>query len=319
MHWSLSRRYCQTVRLRSSSVWLALFVVLSSPPAIASPHLRIDFFDVGQGDAALITSPTGKTVLIDGGPPEAQHRLVARLRARLSHGRPLDLVLLTHRHLDHLGGIALVIDDVGTQLYLDPAFEHPTPAYAKLVAELAAHHVPVRDAHAGRQIDLGGGAVLTLLGPPSPPLTHTRSDVNANSIVARLDYGHVRVLFAADMEPQTERWLLAKDQSALRADVIKVPHHGGHYSSTAALVRAVASPGPGGRHLSLAVVSVGAHNDYHHPSDVVIRRWEQAGARVHRTDRDGELALRTDGERIDVLPGAIVAAPTTTTGAVVPP
>ena len=297
--------FCPLLRFRWTCVWLWLFWVLAATaPVLAAPPLQIDFFDVGQGDAALITSPTGKTVLIDGGPPEAQHRLVARLRARLPHAdRPLDLILLTHRHLDHLGGLAHVIEEVGTELYLDPAFEHPTPAYAKLVTELAAHHVPVRDAHAGRQIDLGGGAVLTLLGPPSPPLTRTRSDVNANSIVARLDYGHVRVLFAADMEPQTERWLLAQDRSALRADVIKVPHHGGHYSSTAALVRAVAAPESGARRLSLAVISVGAHNDYHHPSDEVIQRWERAGARVHRTDRDGELELRTDGERIDVLPG----------------
>ena len=306
--------------------WRTLCLVLLgalalSRPAWATP-LRIDFFDVGQGDAALITSPTGKTTLIDGGPPEAAHRLSARLRARMAPaGGPLDLILLTHRHLDHLGGLGLIVEDVGTRLYLDPAFEHPTPAYATLVERLAAHHVPVRNAEAGRKIDLGGGAWLTLLGPPSPPLRRTRSDVNANSIVARLDYGQVRVLFAADMEPQTERWLLRQDRAALRADVVKVPHHGSHYSSTVALVRAVAAPGPEARQLSLAVISVGARNDYHHPSEDVIARWTNAGARVHRTDRDGDLSLVTEGERIDVVAGAPthVASPNLpSTGAVAP-
>src|SRR6478609_1537630 len=96
------------------TLFLAALVALSGR-AQAAPPLRIAFITVGQGDAAVITSPTGKTILIDGGPRDAGPTLVARLRAQGS--RPLDLVLLTHRHADHLGGLAEVVRNLGARLY----------------------------------------------------------------------------------------------------------------------------------------------------------------------------------------------------------
>src|SRR3954451_18147454 len=86
-------------------------------------RLRVDFIDVGQGDAALVTSPSGKTVLIDGGPHAAGPSLVSFLRAR--HVGPLDLILLTHRHADHLGGLPAVVESVGARLFMDAPIPHP--------------------------------------------------------------------------------------------------------------------------------------------------------------------------------------------------
>ena len=107
--------------------WLRIALFLATLAGLtgraqAAPPLRIAFISVGQGDAALITSPTGKTVLIDGGPRDAGAALVAQLGAQ--RGRPLDLVLLTHRHADHLGGLAEVIRTFGTRLYMDAPFPH---------------------------------------------------------------------------------------------------------------------------------------------------------------------------------------------------
>jgi competence protein ComEC len=264
----------------------AIAIVLSAGIASAQ-ELRVQFFDVGQGDAALVTSPAGRTVLIDGGPPEGTARLLERLRGRGA----IDLVILSHRHLDHLGGLARVIEEVGARAYMDAEFPHPSPEYVRLLRALAANRVAVREARAGRTVDLGGGATLTLLAPPSPPLQHTRSDVNANSLVLRVDFGEVRVLFTGDAEAETERWLLA-NPAALRARVVKVAHHGSRHSSGARFVAAVGA--------ELAVMSAGAGNEYGHPTPEAVGRWEAAGARVLRTDLDGEIEVTSDGRAIVV-------------------
>ncbi len=191
--------------------------------------MRVDFIDVGQGDAALITSPTGKTVLVDGGPHESVAALTGFLRGR--GVGPIDMVILTHRHADHLGGLATVVRTFGARFYLDAPFPHPSPAYDALLDALEAAKVPVRTATRGRVIDLGGGASITLLGPPEPVIVGSRSDVNANSVVLRLDYRTIGMLFAADAEAKTERWLL-ESGVPLEAAVLKVAHHGSRYSSS---------------------------------------------------------------------------------------
>jgi competence protein ComEC len=296
-----------------------LGLALLGRPAAARETLRVDFIDVGQGDAALVTSPTGKTVLIDGGPAHAARALTAFLAAHL-HG-PLDLILLSHRHEDHLGGLPSVVRQVGARMFLDsvyptrdpsegsrtlprgtslrkaqlrPRVPHAGPDYEVLLRELAARGVPARLATRGRRIDLGGGAVITLLGPPEPPITGSRSDVNANSVVARLTFGGVAILFAGDAEAPTERWLLASG-AELGADVLKVAHHGSRYASGMKFLRAV--------HPRIAVISAGAGNEYGHPAPATVQRLERLGAAVHRTDLDGDITVETDGASLKVEVG----------------
>jgi competence protein ComEC len=280
-------------RLRAWNAVVAtlLFGALLGAPSAAwgAGSLRLDFIDVGQGDAALITSPTGKTVLIDGGPRRSSRALAAFL-AEHTHG-PLDLVVLTHRHEDHLGGLTAAMQDVGARLFLDAPVAHPTRVYTRLLHVLEERGIPVRQAVRGRKIDLGGGATMTLVGPPDPAITGSRSDVNANSVVARVQFGSFVVLLAADAEAPTEAWLLASGGD-LHATVLKVAHHGSRFASGARFLRAVAP--------KIAIVSVGASNDYGHPAPETLDRLARGGATIYRTDVDGDVAIETDGTAIKV-------------------
>jgi beta-lactamase superfamily II metal-dependent hydrolase len=268
---------------------LALAALLRGAPVLAGGTLRIDFIDVGQGDAALVTSPTGKTVLIDGGPHHAAPALTAFLAAHLH--APIDLVLLTHRHEDHLGGLAEAVRRFGARKFLDAPVEHAEKGYTSLMRALEATGAEVGNATRGRAIDLGGGATLTLLGPPEPLITGSHSDVNANSVVARLTYGEFSVLFAGDAEAPTESWLLASSVP-LHSVVLKVAHHGSRYASAARFLKAVGA--------RIAVVSVGAGNRYRHPAPATLDRIAHAGAAIYRTDMDGDVEIDSDGTRVHV-------------------
>jgi len=274
------------------SACLFAAALLSSGRASAAGTLRVDFIDVGQGDAALVTSPSGKTVLIDGGPHHAAPALTAFLAAHL-HG-PLDLVLLTHRHEDHLGGLPEVVRRFGARVFLDAPVEHAEKGYSSLMRALDARGAEAKLATRGRVIDLGDGVTLTLLGPPEPLITGSHSDVNANSVVARLTYGQFSVLFAGDAEAPTEAWLL-ESGAPLRSLVLKVAHHGSRYASAGRFLRMVEP--------RIAVISVGAGNRYHHPAPGTLDRLARAGARVYRTDLDGDVEIDSDGTQVHVHTG----------------
>ncbi|WP_224244119.1 ComEC/Rec2 family competence protein [Hyalangium gracile] len=285
-----------------------LVLLLTALPGLAQPApapaptapgkpLAVYFFDVGQGDAALVVSPTGKTVLIDGGPPEAGEHLAARLRQLVQ--APLDLVILTHPHLDHLGSMKDAIGAVGARRYMDPGFDHPSAAYRDLLEYVGQEVGQVMTPEPNPQtpesfltIGLGEGALLTVYWPryPREPfLKSTRSDVNSNSIVMRLTYGRTAFFFTGDAEPDTEEALLRK-QVDYTSTVLKVAHHGGKHSSTEAFLAAVKP--------KAAVISCAARNDYGHPTPEALSRLEATGARVFRTDQHGEVKAVSDGTTV---------------------
>lgn len=266
----------------------ALAVAVTPPPeAPALRPLEVHFIDVGQGDGMLIRSPAGKTVLIDAGNVGAGGAVNDYLGKLGVEG--LDLVIVSHPHMDHMGGMLEVLEKHPPKAYLDPGYVHPIANYDALLDWLEAKSVPVMVGRAGRTITLEPGITLELLAPESPLLFGTRSDANSNSVVAKLVYGKVSFLFTGDSEDETEKRVMRYTNS-LEATVLKVAHHGGRHSTSDVWLSRVLP--------TYAVISAGALNRYKHPTKETLGRLSSRGIQVFRTDTQGDIIARTDGQKI---------------------
>lgn len=244
------------------------------------------FLDVGQGDAALVALPSGKHLLIDGGPREAGEKVVQALRRQ--GVRQVDLVIASHPHEDHIGGLVEVLGAFVVRAFGESGYLHPTQTYERLLREVAKRQIPARLLHAGQRI--GDPLVdIEVLAPPAEGLGD--GGVNNHSIVVRIAFGRRAFLFPGDMEREERRWLLAQGVE-VRADVLKVAHHGSADGTDAAFLRAVRP--------QVAIISCGAGNDYGHPHPSTLRLLNSFGVEVHRTDREGDIVVRTDGQRLFV-------------------
>jgi competence protein ComEC len=248
----------------------------SVPP---SPHgLRITFLDVGQGDAALLQVPQG-AVLVDEGPPEAD---VARQLSSLGVRR-LAALVLTHPQRDHVGGAAEVLDDMRVGFLLDPGI--PSPSADEREAREAAHRHGVRIvlARAGEAFRLGD-LQLRVLWPDGPGTPG--EDPNEHATVLLASYGSVDALLTADAESDVTLPLRPP-----AVEVLKVAHHG---SADAGLEPLLDLLRP-----RVAVISVGAHNDYGHPAPSTIATLGRVpGLSLYRTDEDGRVTIESDGTRL---------------------
>jgi len=237
--------------------------------------LEVRFFDVGQGDAALLRSPAGATVLVDAGPDEEQ---VATELSALGVKR-LDVAVATHQHADHIAGFPAVFGRIPVGVVLEPGCDEPSPSYTSLLDTVRDEGLTVRHVRAGETLAVAD-LRIDVLGPPGCA-SGTASDANNDSLVLRVSLGDDVVLFPGDAEAPAQQWLL-DEQIPLAADVLKVPHHGGD-TSVDGFFDAVDA--------DLAVVSVGQPNDYGHPVPAVLETIAATGARLLRTDRLGDVVV----------------------------
>jgi competence protein ComEC len=238
--------------------------------------------DVGQGDAIALRGPAGRWVLVDAGPPAESgdpgaHPVVRELARR--GVRHLDALVLTHPHLDHIGGATAVLRAFDVGVVYDPGLPAGSPEYLEVLELSASEGVPWRAARAGDRIE-AAGLVIDVLSPPVG--VEPAEDANVTSVVLRVSFGELDVLLTGDAYTDVERDVLAGVPSDL--EILKVGHHGSD-TSTDSLLLARAHP-------EVALVSAGRFNRYGHPDPDIIARLEQAGARVWRTDRNGTVSVR---------------------------
>ena len=264
---------------------LTIATVLTGPDG----RLHLTVLDIGQGDTILIEAPDGSTALIDGGvDPDLTLRRIGR--ALPFHERQIEVVILTHPHQDHLGGLGEVLRRYEVGLFVDGGRPlHGEPHQHVLAAAQQEPDAHVTAARAGQVIPLGRGAELEILFPSADDIARPvpDGDINNASIVALLRYGRFSALLTGDGEAPIEA-LLAERGLLRPIDVLKVGHHGSDSGTTDAFL-AVIQP-------AVAVISAGVDNQYGHPHRSTLENLEQVpGLTVYRTDRDGNVEVVTDG------------------------
>jgi competence protein ComEC len=259
-------------------------------PALArgsSGLLELHFLDVGQGDATAIRTPAGRWILVDAGPRErtydaGERRVLPFLKGR--GARAVDVLILTHPHLDHIGGAPAILRGLRVNTVVDPGLAVGSPVYAEVLEAVEATGARWAAARSGRSI-IVDGVVLDLLWPDVAALDGV-SDANQISAVVRIRLGEFVALLTGDAGSEVEEVLVARHPGALQAQVLKLGHHGSSTSTSAALLAAVEP--------EIVIVSAGARNRYGHPSPVVLQRVAEAGIDLARTDTDGTVTIRVD-------------------------
>lgn len=276
-------------------VAIAAFASIAWLPAgipVRGAGLELHLLDVGQGDAIALRSPRGRWVIIDAGRQwsagdAGRATIIPYLRRR---GGELAMLVLTHPHADHIGGAASVLRALRPRELRDAAFVERSATYRSVLREAAELGTRWQRVRPGEVVDLDGVSIEFLA--PDSAWTTQLGDPNEASTVVRVRYGSVRMLLMGDAEHGEESWLLEHARGALRADVLKVGHHGSRTSSTQPFLDAVAP--------RVALVSVGAANLYGHPNPEVMQRLSDLGATVLRTDQLGTIVLHTDGTTLSV-------------------
>ena len=283
------RRFYMIIVIIPSVLFVALFSWYISRP----DEMEVHFIDVGQGDAALVLTPHGHAMLFDtGGTRDDTFDIGARIDVPYlrHHGiHTVDYIFLSHAHEDHAAGAGAIL----TRMPVKHVYtaDEGTAAYARsmrlgdgnpLLSKLGR-------AEAGQSIVLDGVTVDVLYAPGYGEVDHATGNEVSN--VYRVRYGNASFLFTGDLVKEHEEKMIAQGMD-LHVTVLKVPHHGSDTSSSEEFVRAT--------HPLYVVYCVGADNTFGHPRPSVLERYERMGASSLRTDRDGAIVFRTDGEHLSV-------------------
>ncbi len=254
--------------------------VAEQPPAPPDGStFAVHFIDVGQADAALILC-NGQAMLIDGGNAEDSNLLYTYLKKQ--GVTRLDLVIGTHAHEDHIGGIAGALSYAAAGKIYSPVTQYDSKAFSNFVKAAEKQGLSLTVPRVGEQFMLGSAQCRVLA-------VNTEDDTNNTSIVVRITYGQTSFLFTGDAETPVEQAILEREPD-LQSTVLKVGHHGSDSSTSYYWLRQV-DP-------DFAVISVGKDNTYGHPTEEVLSRLRDAGVKTYRTDQQGDIICTSDGKTV---------------------
>jgi competence protein ComEC len=301
--------------LKTASALLLIFIGVIVFHPFSAPKadgkLRVDFLDVGQGDSALVTFPSGKTLLIDAGGKRASDALyvnredeepeifepdtqsvgetvVSAFLWERGYSK-IDYILATHADADHIQGLT----DVAKNFQVRAAFFGRLPAkneeFAALLEVLQKREIEIIQLKRGDVLDFEN-VKMEILHPQKDFSAEAVSD-NNHSLVLRLIFGNKKILFTGDVEREAERELL-QNPLFLQADFVKVAHHGSRTSSTEEFVEAAKA--------EYAIIPVGNRSPFGHPHEEVLERWRNSGAKILRTGERGTITVLTDGKNLEI-------------------
>lgn len=259
-----------------------------STPVPGGAPLAVHFIDVGQGDAVLLLTPSGSSILIDAGPSTAGQKVVSYLKA--AGVSSIDKLIATHPHEDHIGGMAAILSAFPVREVVDSGFPHTTQTYESFLDTVSEKGIRYRVPQKGDVISSETGFTLTALY--SDP---DAADANGASLVLQAVHGSQSFLFTGDAEKSSEDVLLNTPGVSLRSQVLKVGHHGSTTSTSPAFALAVRP--------SVSIVSVGAENRYGHPDNIILNRLTSLNSSVYRTDQNGDIVLKSNGSSVSVTTG----------------
>jgi len=275
------------------AILLCLAVFTFSTHTIASQKdglLKIYFFDIGQGDAIFVESPSGQQVLIDGGPDNTVLQKLGEVMP--FYDKDIDLMILTHPHTDHMVGLINVFERYDVKNIIEAKESYNSGEFKAWREAVRNENANDIEAIAGKEINLGDGVIITILHPFESVAGTSPSNPHDDVVVATLRFGEFEVMLTGDMETKVERRLILEGYD-LDSDVLKAGHHGSKTSSSEEFLTAV-SP-------EVAIIQVGAKNRYGHPSPEVLERLSDYGIKVYRNDVDGDIKLVSDGINYQII------------------
>jgi len=263
----------------------AVLISLAACQGIANGNLTAHFLDVGQGDSILIQCHN-KSVLIDSGEQDMGPRVSSYLQ---NHGiKEINLLVATHPHSDHIGGLSAILNNFKVDQVLDSGQAHPSPIYESFLTLIDQKNIPYKVAEREQTIDIDPSIKIEVLSPP--PNAYFQ-DLNAGSIVLKVVYNKIVFLLMSDAVTEAENNIMASGYD-LKSDILKVGHHGSATSTGTIFLNKVLP--------SISVIEVGEGNDYGHPKPETLKKLQEIGSKIYRTDLYGNIEVTTDGETFSV-------------------
>ncbi|WP_100013305.1 ComEC/Rec2 family competence protein [Lentibacillus sediminis] len=275
-----------TIFLRTAIITIVMLVITPLPAqSLTGELMQVHFIDVGQGDSILIETPADKTILIDGGPPDAGKTVVNYLESL--DIETIDLLIATHPDVDHIGGLPRVMKSFNVRQVIDSGKLHTTYTYTKYINEIWNREIPVEIANENETIKIDPLLEMKILNSYDK-----RKNNNQSSIVLKITYGEIDFLLMGDVEMEQEHELMGEHN--VQAEILKIAHHGSNTSTSRKFLQKV-NP-------QIAMLTYSVENDYGHPVNRVIENLHKQGSSIYSTAAFGNVVLTTDGKNYMVIP-----------------